>query len=147
MNTVGDGVTYRVTGRADVRRTGEVRRALGAWAVLAGLPSAVAADMELAAYEALANVFDHAYPAGAEAWFDLEARLCCGVLTVSVTDRGCWRPPREFPDPSRGRGLTLIRGLSDAATVSPQAHGTIVTMVWFLSGNDTASDEGPGPGG
>lgn len=77
--------------------------------------------------KALVNVFDHAYPAGAEAWFGVEARLCCGVLTVSVTDRGCWRPPRECPDSLRGRGLALIRGLPDAATVSPHTHGTTVT--------------------
>lgn len=51
MNTVGDGVTYRVTGLADVRRTGDVRRTLGTWAVVAGLPSAVAAEMGLAVYK------------------------------------------------------------------------------------------------
>lgn len=145
MNTAGDGVTYHVSGLADVRRTGDVRRALGTWAVVAGLPSAMAADMVLAVYEALANVLDHAYPGGAEMWFGLEARLRHDVLTVSVTDRGRWRPPRRFPDPLRGHGLMLIRSLSHTATVSPRVHGTTVNMVWFLRGNAPASGGGTRP--
>jgi serine/threonine-protein kinase RsbW len=54
-----------------------------------------------------------------------------GIVTVTVTDYGCWRPPSADPG-SRGRGLTLIRGLAAAVEITPTARGTSVTMCWRL---------------
>lgn len=50
-------------------------------------------DIGLAVYEALANVIEHAYPAGAaHPVFDLHVQCEVDMLTVVVADHGRWKP-------------------------------------------------------
>lgn len=89
-------------------------------------------DLSLAVYEALANVVDHAYH-GRDAPGDM---LLGGVascplgsgrdLVVTVADEGLWRPSSE---PGwRGRGLALMRRLTESTTVITDRRGTIVQL-------------------
>lgn len=109
----------------------EVRHALGRWAARTGLPAATAADLVLSSYEALANAADHAYPSG-EGPVDLvAARTTDGRVLVTVTDHGQWRPPPHDPG-FRGRGLMMIKALSQRAEVTQGPRGTTVLMEWEL---------------
>ncbi len=48
------------------------------------------------------------------------------TVTVTVRDDGRWRTPRH--DPRRGRGLTIMRELTDALDVHHDERGTTVTI-------------------
>ncbi|MBX3286266.1 MAG: SpoIIE family protein phosphatase, partial [Actinobacteria bacterium] len=50
-----------------------------------------------------------------------------GVATITVSDRGRWRPPSE-PSTSRGLGLAIVQHLADTTVVDPSKDGTTVTV-------------------
>jgi serine/threonine-protein kinase RsbW len=132
VSRADDGNAYQVTRPASAQHAADLRHALTTWAMVAGLPSEVVEGVTLAAYEAMANVIDHAYDAHVPGSFEIDARVRDGVVTVMVTDHGRWLPARSVPDPLRGRGMTLIHGVADEASVSSGDSGTTVTMRWFL---------------
>lgn len=93
----------------------------------------VIADIGLAVYEALANVIDHAYPAGAAAHpvFELHAQREADTVTVVVADHGRWkRHDLHGAAPWRGRGLLLIEKLAAEFELCPTVSGTWVRMRW-----------------
>jgi anti-sigma regulatory factor (Ser/Thr protein kinase) len=112
---------------ADAARLVGVRRTLQDWALAAGLPHTTAADLVLAAYEAMANSAEHAYR-NRPGTIDLLATCDDDEVVVTVRDRGDWRPPPADPG-HRGRGLLMIRSMSQAE-VEPGPHGTTVRMRW-----------------
>ena len=87
---------------ADAARLVGVRRTLQDWALAAGLPHTTAADLVLAAYEAMANSAEHAYR-NRSGTIDLLATCDDDEVVVTVRDRGDWRPPPADPG-HRGRG-------------------------------------------
>jgi serine/threonine-protein kinase RsbW len=132
-DTVGEELRFRVP--AVVERLQQLRRALVDWATRIGLAAETIADLALAAYEAMANVVEHAYrDDGAGGLLDLHAHVDAKHRTVivTVTDYGRWRLPPQDPSP-RGRGLALIHGLTKHTKVSPSAHGTTVAMTYHLA--------------
>lgn len=113
-------------------QAGAVREAVLRWARTVCRSREVVEDIGLAVYEALANVIDHAYPAGAaHPVFDLHALREADMLTVVVADQGRWKP--HNPDAAtswRGRGLLLIEKLAAEFELCPTASGTLVRMRW-----------------
>ncbi|MFD4635904.1 SpoIIE family protein phosphatase [Lentzea sp. NPDC058436] len=101
-----------------------LRRAATDWARLAGLSEDAAYDLELALGEAASNVVDHAYPDGTG---DFDAKLeSTGVgVRVTVTDQGRWRPPPEDKG-HRGRGLSMIRAVTDESDILAGEDGTTI---------------------
>jgi serine/threonine-protein kinase RsbW len=91
-----------------------------------------ASDVVLATNEALANAAEFAYLlSDRPGTMDIQARddAAGARLTVTVSDSGLWR----FPTPgtrSRGRGIPLMKTLSDHATIETSAAGTQVCMEW-----------------
>jgi anti-anti-sigma factor len=90
---------------------------------LAALSEDAVEDLQLALGEALANAVEHAYrdqPPGdctyAVSW------LPDGGVDVRVEDFGTWRPVPADPG-FRGRGLRLIRELSEDAVLEPSPSG------------------------
>ena len=89
-------------------------------------------DVVLAVNEALANAAEFAYPQkDGIGTLDVEAvrDRAAATLTVTITDRGCWREP----DPARqgrvrGRGIPLMRALADHITIDTSALGTTVCL-------------------
>lgn len=114
-----------------------LRAELEAWARGAGLSDRVAAEIALAAYEAMANSVEHGYR-GAPGVLDLEAARYGHGVEVTVTDYGSWSTPQEA-DQQRSRGLPLIHMLADEAIVRSARTGTRVQMRWAIdsTGNDT----------
>ena len=113
-----------------------LRRALTRWSAAAGLgPEAVEA-VGLAAYEAMANVVEHAYGEGGGV-FELQAvsMLRESRVLVTVTDFGRWLPLRDGAD-GRGRGLRLIRRLAHTSEVLASHGGTTVHMTWSFRPGD-----------
>lgn len=110
-----------------------VRRTLADWATLAGLAPCEVDDLVLAAYEAMANVVDHAYQPGQRGSFRLDA-VCTAdpQILVTVSDQGRWHLLPADPSNHRGRGLPLIHQLAHHAEVHHDQRGTTVQMRWRL---------------
>jgi anti-sigma regulatory factor (Ser/Thr protein kinase) len=117
-------------GPASVEEATRLRRQLTNWLRDLGTPADIVDTIGLATYEAMANVVTHAYPPGTAGHLELRARLSQDAITVTVTDRGRWKPARAEREPSHGRGLLLIRNLADQAEVSSGEHGTTVSLRW-----------------
>ncbi len=91
-------------------------------------------DLVLAVNEALANSAEFAYRLAERpgtidvcAQYDPERQ----ILTVDITDRGSWRTPQTSPVPrTRGRGIPLMKTLSDRAIIEPSPQGTHVRLEW-----------------
>ena len=81
-------------------------------------------DITVACQEACANAVEHAYRPG-RASFALEAELDAGLVRLTVSDSGRWRPPRGT---NRGRGLLLMEALMDAVDVRHGESGTVVVL-------------------
>lgn len=113
--------------RLQLRR---IRQRLAAWARASGAGTELVDDIALATYEALANVVDHAYPDGkVEAWLD--ARRDRRGIVVTIGDHGRWRQPPSDPG-IRGRGLAMMRALTQRMTVERSPSGTTVTLCWSV---------------
>jgi anti-sigma regulatory factor (Ser/Thr protein kinase) len=127
----------RLTGSALPWQLASVRSRVAAWAEGLGAPPEMVDDLVLATHEALANVADHAYSHRADldgeagsAFLDGELTTA-GEIVVMVRDEGRWRTPTADPG-WRGRGLVIIRGLSDAVEIRHDDSGTRVQMRWRL---------------
>ena len=82
------------------------------------------ADLLTAVGEACANAVEHAYgPAGGTVSICLEYQAP-DVIAV-ITDTGRWRAARGS---FRGRGITLMRALSDEVTIDRTDTGTRVRI-------------------
>lgn len=118
---------------ADAKTVGRVRSEFAQW--LRGhfaLDEERTSDVVLAVNEALANAAEFAYVGVADlGTVAIEAHhsIALARLVVVVTDHGVWREA----DPSqrshtRGRGIPLMRALSDVATIESSPGGTRVQL-------------------
>jgi PAS domain S-box-containing protein len=131
-------VLYRHTGAAlDIEteaipvRLVDMRRRLADWLRSAGVPESLAADIVLVVNEALSNCAEHAYRGRAPGTMRLEAALDDGHIEVKVADSGSWKTPPADPG-TRGRGILLMRTLSDHVDVEGTPAGTTVGMRFAL---------------
>jgi anti-sigma regulatory factor (Ser/Thr protein kinase) len=88
-------------------------------------------DVLLVVTEALTNSAEYAYRGGAQGTMTLDVHYdgAYGTLLLNVSDRGRWRHVDPAAQPNtRGRGLPLMRALSDRMTISWTADGTCVQM-------------------
>jgi PAS domain S-box-containing protein len=108
-------------------RLTDIRRRLTNWLVSAGVPEALAADIVLVVNEALSNCAEHAYRGREPGTMRLEADFEDGHLHIKVADSGSWKTPPTDPG-TRGRGILLMRALSEHVDVDGTAEGTTVGM-------------------
>jgi serine/threonine-protein kinase RsbW len=91
-------------------------------------------DLVLAINEALANAVEFAYlTTDLVGTIDMQARYDSNSakLTVTVSDHGVWRTPDPtIVDRTRGRGIPLMRALSDRASIETSSRGTRVRLQW-----------------
>ena len=80
----------------------------------------------LALHEACANVIEHAYGDSSGTLLNRGSSSVGTRHSIRVTDHGTWREPVDGTD--RGRGVMLMRGLMDSATIVQHAEGTDVLM-------------------
>jgi len=118
-------------------RLAGLRHALAEWATGIGLSDEDTEALVLATYEAMANSVEHAYRDQTQGVLDLRAQVddMQGCVTVTVTDYGQWKTPQPSSG-LRGRGLSLIKGLTSSSTITPTSGGTTVSMAWPLPDKD-----------
>lgn len=118
---------------------GEARRQLRAWLIRRHWPCDEATDIVLAVNEAVTNAVEHAYstPGPPNELGHPGVELCVADLhganrmrqaLITVTDRGRWQRPSRTPG-HRGRGLDLMRVLTDSLELTTGVAGTSVKMI------------------
>jgi serine phosphatase RsbU (regulator of sigma subunit)/anti-sigma regulatory factor (Ser/Thr protein kinase) len=108
---------------------GGLRNTLGRWLQAAGANENELFDVTLSASEAATNAIEHAYGARA-ASFTVRCEHDGQQVTVTVCDLGRWRTTRPQ---GGGRGVQIMRSLSDSVEIKSDDEGTIVTITKRLS--------------
>ncbi|MCW2717211.1 SpoIIE family protein phosphatase [Pseudonocardia sp.] len=103
-----------------------MRRAVRAWSVASGLGDEQLDDLQFALGEAVSNAVEHAYrdEAPGTVRYRLE-RTASGDVKGEIVDTGTWRPVPADPG-HRGRGLEMIRALTEDVVVETHDGGTTV---------------------
>jgi len=127
-------VLYRHPGNALVieieaipARLTDVRRQLGDWLRGANVPNTRAEDIVLVVNEACSNSAEHAYRGQQPGMMRVQAAVEDRHIQIRVADSGSWKTPPADPG-TRGRGLLLMRTLSEQVDLDGTAHGTTVGM-------------------
>jgi anti-sigma regulatory factor (Ser/Thr protein kinase) len=123
----------------DADALSDLRKAVRAVAVAAGLPGERADEVMFAVHELAANAVRHGGGAG-RAWLDVTA----GYLNCRVSDTGPGSPAGRArsdsgdpgpPWPFRpGHGLWLVRNAADRLSVQAGPRGSAVTAAFRLPG-------------
>jgi integral membrane sensor domain MASE1/anti-sigma regulatory factor (Ser/Thr protein kinase) len=106
-----------------------VRHTLQRWLVLGGADPADSFAVCVAVGEACTNAVEHAY-GPVDAVIEVDASCLDGLVTVSVRDRGTWRPRRE--QKAGGRGMQVMRAMMDRVDVRREPTGTTVLLAYAL---------------
>ena len=109
-----------------------VRHRLSHWLRAADVPEEPVYDIVLVASEACTNCVEHAYRGDGAGTMSLEAHVVDGEIRVRITDAGSWKTPAVRPGNS-GRGLVLMRALSDALDLHCTPTGTTVDFTFRLT--------------
>jgi CheY-like chemotaxis protein/anti-sigma regulatory factor (Ser/Thr protein kinase) len=107
-----------------------LRRRLGDWLDQLGADSTLLHNVLIAAGEAVVNAIEHGSEMDATRTISVEAFAGDAAITLSVTDTGRWRRDTAASRRSgkRGRGLTLMHGMSDRVDTVRGRQGTTVTL-------------------
>jgi PAS domain S-box-containing protein len=117
----------RIENDATPVQLAEFRHRLTEWLEDVSTPAAIAADIVLAVNEACTNSIEHAYIAGDQGKIRVEAEIGGSDIHVRVIDSGLWKTPPEDPG-TRGRGLPLIKALSDRGVLDGTPRGTTIEL-------------------
>jgi len=129
--------------RFDADTLYQLRAAVLAHAVRAGLPEHRASDVMLAVHELAANTVRHGAGAGRLLISTRPGVLQCQVLdagTASQTGHanGTGHSPPPWPSPE-GHGLWLVRQVADQLSIIPRDGGYQVTALFTLPAAPAAS--------
>jgi anti-sigma regulatory factor (Ser/Thr protein kinase) len=116
----------------------DIRHRLADWLRCASVPETLAADIVLVVNEACSNSAEHAYRGREPGTMRVNAALGDRYIQVLVSDSGSWKTPPADPG-TRGRGLLLMRTLSDGVDLDGTAEGTTVGMR-FAFGEDAPEE-------
>ncbi|HEY9302904.1 MAG TPA: ATP-binding protein, partial [Mycobacterium sp.] len=105
----------------------DVRHKLASWLQAAAIPDGMAADIILAVNEAAANSIEHAYRGRKPGKVRVVAENDGAQVHVRIIDKGSWKAVPSDPG-IRGRGLLLIRAVSDWLEMDCTPSGTTVSM-------------------
>jgi serine phosphatase RsbU (regulator of sigma subunit)/anti-sigma regulatory factor (Ser/Thr protein kinase) len=124
------GDRWSMSVRAEPRQLAFLRQVVRQWLRERDVSADRTYDVVAAFGEALANAVQHAYgPAGGVV--DVACRWTGQEVVIRVRDNGRWRSPR---DPTRGRGIRLMRALADDVRITPSEDGTVVELRWNVPG-------------
>jgi PAS domain S-box-containing protein len=108
-------------------RLTDVRRQLTGWLHSTGVGESLAADIVLVVNEACSNSAEHAYRGQPPGLMRVHAAVDEQHIYIQVADSGSWKTPPANPG-TRGRGILLMRTLSEQVDLDGTAHGTTVGM-------------------
>jgi len=121
------GAALAIENEAIPVRLTDLRHHLAEWLHSVGVPESLTADIVLVVNEALSNSAEHAYRGRTPGTMRLEAALVDGHIEITVADSGSWKTPPADPG-TRGRGILLMRALSEQVDVDGTANGTTVVL-------------------
>jgi anti-sigma regulatory factor (Ser/Thr protein kinase) len=121
----------RIERQATADQLVDIRHRLAFWLRSAEVPDALAADVVLVVNEACTNCVEHAYRGHPVGTTVLQAKIADGEVRARVVDSGSWKTPAADPGNS-GRGLVLMRALSDSMEIDSGPNGTAVDMTFRL---------------
>lgn len=127
----GGSAPLRMDTEAVPTQLSDVRHRLAAWLAGNGVPAPLADDIVLVVNEACSNCVEHAYRGRDPGRMRVEADIRANEVHVSVVDGGSWKTPPEDPG-TRGRGLLLMRAVSDGVELDGTPAGTTVEMSFRL---------------
>lgn len=116
---------------ADAVELAGIRHRLMAWARGAAVPEDLVADVVLAVNEACANSIEHAYRGHEPGKVRVDAHCDGAQVRVRIVDSGSWKVAPADPG-NRGRGLLLIRAVTDWLEMDCTSSGTTVDMRFGL---------------
>ncbi len=111
----------------------DIRHRLAAWLRAAAVPEETVADIVLAVNEAAANSIEHAYRGHDPDRVRIEGENDGARVHLRIIDKGSWKAAPADPG-VRGRGLLLIRAVSDWLEMDCTPSGTTVDMSFRLTG-------------
>ena len=121
----------KIEKKAAAGQLSDIRHRLAAWLRGAAIPEGTIADIVLAVNEAAANSIEHAYRGHKPAKVRVEGENDGARVHVRIIDKGSWKPAPADPG-VRGRGLLLIRAVSDWLEMECTPSGTTVNMSFRL---------------
>lgn len=135
MTNAGQSAQFTKRVTAAPEDAARIRREFSSWlSTHLALDPTKASDVVLAVNEALANAAEFAYvdaPAPGVMHVRADYDEDTAVLTVTVTDEGVWRIAETgHKNPARGRGIPLMRALTDRAVIDSNHAGTEVRLQW-----------------
>jgi PAS domain S-box-containing protein len=133
------GAPLRIESDATADQLVGFRHRLSEWLLATDVPDELATDIVLVANEACTNCVEHAYPGYSVGTMLLEGKAADGEIQVRVTDSGSWKTPVANPGNS-GRGLLLMRALSDRMKIDCSSAGTTVVITFRLPTAASAVD-------
>jgi anti-sigma regulatory factor (Ser/Thr protein kinase) len=105
-----------------------LRRTLKGWLAAAAVPHDLAADLVAAANEACSNSIEHAYRNNNDAGRVRMSATCdIDTVVIVVADTGSWKPRASDPG-YRGRGIDMMRALTEELDIDHSESGTTVRM-------------------
>ncbi|QRY52203.1 ATP-binding protein [Mycolicibacterium septicum] len=144
MTDVGQSAQFTKDVRAAPEDAAQIRREFSSWlSTHFTLDPTKASDVVLAVNEALANAAEFAYvnaPAPGLMHVRADYDGDASVLTVTISDDGAWRiSETDHKNPARGRGIPLMRALTDHAVIDSNQAGTEVRLQWRHIDQDCGS--------
>jgi anti-sigma regulatory factor (Ser/Thr protein kinase) len=117
--------------QADAVQLSDIRHELAGWLQAGLVPDSTVADIVLAVNEACANSVEHAYRGHQPGKVRVEGENDGARVHLRILDKGSWKPAPADPG-IRGRGLLLIRAVSDWLEMDCTPSGTTVNMSFNL---------------
>lgn len=109
-----------------------LRRQLTTWLRAAGSSEAQITDIVLVLSEACTNCVEHAYVGHEVGTMRLEMAADNRDFRARIIDSGSWKPPAQHPG-NGGRGLLLMRAMSESMDVQARDDGTTIDIVFPIS--------------
>ncbi|WP_051581447.1 ATP-binding protein [Pseudonocardia acaciae] len=104
-----------------------IRREVYAWLATFRLDDDEKDDLVLAVDEATANAVEHAYDPDEHGTVELLLWTEPHVLYIEVVDHGRWKPPSDATS-YRGRGMQVMRSITDSVLIHYDGRGTRVLL-------------------
>jgi anti-sigma regulatory factor (Ser/Thr protein kinase) len=105
------------------RQLAGLRAHLRAWLGASGVDAVASSDLVLAASELAANAIEHGYSGTGSGVVAVRAKFEEDAVALTVEDSGQWRAPADAGS-DRGRGLPIVRALSDDLVMEVTQRGT-----------------------
>jgi PAS domain S-box-containing protein len=128
----------RIESDANAGQLAVIRRRLADWLQAAEVPEPLAADIVLVINEACTNCVEHAYRRHHVESIVTEVEAVDGVIRARITDTGSWKTPAINPGNS-GRGLVLMKAISDSMELDTTPTGTTVALTFAVSATPAAT--------